>query len=135
LRVRQPEQRVMISILGRGQGVTDPGSWRKWYNQGRDFFGYAWGTPPSFLPTAMYDEEVKVVKAAFAEMQTLDAAPTRNTDELEPDPTKTVVDDPLGPRSFGLVGPSGTADGEDLLRSHDAAARSACADLGMDRVW
>jgi hypothetical protein len=36
------------------------------------------GTPPSFLPTAMYDEELKVVKAAFAEMQRLDAAQTRN---------------------------------------------------------
>jgi hypothetical protein len=39
-----------------------------------DFFGYAWGTPPSFLPTAMYDEELKVVKAAFAEIEKLDAA-------------------------------------------------------------
>jgi hypothetical protein len=45
---------------------------------GCDFFGYVWGTPPSFLPTAMYDEELKVVNAAFAEMQRLDAAQTRN---------------------------------------------------------
>jgi len=74
LRVRKPEQRVMTTIIGRGKGVTDPGSWRKWYDQGCDFFGYAWGTPPSFLPTAMYDEELKVVKAAFAEIEKLDAA-------------------------------------------------------------
>jgi hypothetical protein len=78
LRVRKPGQRVMTTIIGRGQGVTDPGSWKKWYDQGCDFFGYAWGTPPSFLPTAMYDEELKVVKAAFAEMQKLDAARARN---------------------------------------------------------
>jgi hypothetical protein len=73
LRVRKPGQRVMTTIIGRGKGVTDPGSWKKWYDQGCDFFGYAWGTPPSFLPTAMYCEELKVVKAAFAEMQRLDA--------------------------------------------------------------
>ena len=42
-----------------------------------NFFGYAWGTPPSFLPTAMYDEELKVVKAAFAEMQKLDGDQVR----------------------------------------------------------
>lgn len=46
--------------------------------QGCDFFGYAWGTPPSFLPTAMYDEELKVVKAAFAEIEKLDAERARN---------------------------------------------------------
>jgi hypothetical protein len=38
---------------------------------------YAWATPPSFLPTAMYDEELKAVKAAFAEMQRLDAQQMR----------------------------------------------------------
>ncbi|MGA2617094.1 MAG: hypothetical protein ABSF26_05740 [Thermoguttaceae bacterium] len=73
LRVRKPGQRVMTTIIGRGKGVTDPGSWRKWYDQGCDFFGYAWGTPPSFHPISIYDEELKVVKAAFAEINKLDA--------------------------------------------------------------
>jgi hypothetical protein len=36
------------------------------------------GTPPSFLPTAMYDEELKVVKAAFADIEKLDAVRARN---------------------------------------------------------
>ncbi len=72
-KVRKHGQRVMTTIIGRGKGVTDPGSWRKWYDQGCDFFGYAWGTPPSFHPLSMYDEELKVVKAAFAEMEKLDA--------------------------------------------------------------
>ena len=73
LRVKKPGQRVMTTIVGRGEGVTDPGSWKKWYAKGCDFFGYAWATPPTFFPTAMYDEELKVVKAAFAEMQERDA--------------------------------------------------------------
>ena len=73
LRVKKPGQRVMTTIVGRGEGVTDPGSWKKWYAKGCDFFGYAWATPPTFFPTAMYDEELKVVKAAFAEMQARDA--------------------------------------------------------------
>jgi hypothetical protein len=77
LRVRRPAQHVMTTIIGRGKGVTDPGSWKKWHDQGCDFFGYAWGTPPSFLPTARYDEELKVVRAAFAEMQRLDAERTK----------------------------------------------------------
>ena len=78
LKVRKPGQRVMTTIIGRGKGVTDPSSWRKWYDQGCDFFGYAWGTPPSFLPIPMYDEELKVVKTAFAEMEKLDAVKAKD---------------------------------------------------------
>lgn len=52
LRVRKPHQRVMTTIIGRLEGVKvcDPDSWRKWYAQGCDFFGYAFGTPPDFRP-------------------------------------------------------------------------------------
>lgn len=68
LNVRKPSQRVMTTIIGRSGGLSDPNTWRKWYERGCDFFGYAWGTPPTFQPVPMYHEEMKIVKAAFAEI-------------------------------------------------------------------
>ncbi len=50
LRVRKPHQRILTTIVGRLDGVCDPNSWRRWYAQGCDFFGYAWGAPPTSVP-------------------------------------------------------------------------------------
>ena len=52
LKIRKPHQRVMTTIIGRpnDKGVCDPNTWRKWYEAGCDFFGYAHGTPPDFRP-------------------------------------------------------------------------------------
>jgi hypothetical protein len=68
LSIRKPGQRVMTTIMGRGGGLSSPGSWRRWYAQGCDFFAYAWGTPPDFRPSPRYAEELEIVRAAFHEM-------------------------------------------------------------------
>lgn len=75
LSVRKPNQRLMTTIIGRvdeggrpDDGLCDPNSWRKWYERGCDFFGYAWGTPPDFRPHSSYKEELEIVRKAFHEM-------------------------------------------------------------------
>jgi hypothetical protein len=68
LEVRRPSQRVMTTIIGRGGGLSDPNTWEKWHQRGCDFFGYAWGTPPRFEPTAYYTEQLKITRRAFATM-------------------------------------------------------------------
>ena len=52
LKIRKPHQRVLTVITGRQDGVSDPNTWKRWYEAGCDFFGYAWGTPPDFRPHA-----------------------------------------------------------------------------------
>ncbi|MFP4026244.1 MAG: hypothetical protein ACLFWL_00445 [Candidatus Brocadiia bacterium] len=72
LEIRRPEQRVMTTITGRTQeGECDPASWRRWYEEGCDFFGYAWGQLPDFRPHPRYAEEIEIVRNAFAEMDRL----------------------------------------------------------------
>jgi hypothetical protein len=67
LSVRQPEQRVMTTVIGRLDGEhCDPQSWRKWVARGCDLFGYAWGTPPDFRPHPMYEAGLKTTREAFA---------------------------------------------------------------------
>ncbi len=70
LSVRRPHQRVMTTVLGRMQeGECDPNSWRRWYEAGCDFFGYAWGDPPDFRPHPRYEAGLEIVRSAFAEME------------------------------------------------------------------
>jgi hypothetical protein len=68
LSIRKPHQRVMTTIVGRQDGVSDPNTWKKWFNAGCDFFGYAWGTPPDFRPHPDYAAAVEVVRKAYKEM-------------------------------------------------------------------
>ncbi len=68
LEVRKPHQRVMTTIIGRSGGLSDPNTWEKWHRRGCDFFGYAWGTPPGFKPTADYKEQLEITRRAFAAM-------------------------------------------------------------------
>ena len=68
LSIRKPQQRVMTTIVGRQDGVSDPNTWKKWFNAGCDFFGYAWGTPPDFRPHSDYAAAVDVVRKAYREM-------------------------------------------------------------------
>jgi hypothetical protein len=68
LSIRKPGQRVMTTIVGRQDGVSDPNTWQKWYEAGCDFFGYAWGTPPDFRPHPDYLKEVDIVRAAYQQM-------------------------------------------------------------------
>jgi hypothetical protein len=58
----------MTTIVGRQDGVSDPNTWKKWFNAGCDFFGYAWGTPPDFHPHPDYAAAVDVVRKAYKEM-------------------------------------------------------------------
>lgn len=76
LEQKRPEQRVVTTIIGRtsdletviDKSLTDPASWKKWYDRGCDFFGYAWGTPPDFRPHPKYTEDLEIVRRAFKEM-------------------------------------------------------------------
>jgi hypothetical protein len=70
LSVRQPWQRVMTTLRGQaGEGLqADPTSWRRWYEEGCDFFGYAFGRPPDFRPHPKFEKEVSQVREAFHEM-------------------------------------------------------------------
>lgn len=69
LKVRKPNQRVLTTIIGRqDEGQCDANSWQKWYARGCDFQGYAWGTPPDFRPHPIYQQELEIVRRAFAEI-------------------------------------------------------------------
>jgi hypothetical protein len=68
LSIRKPHQRVMTTIVGRQDGVSDPNTWKRWFSAGCDFFGYAWGTPPDFRPHPDYAAAVEVVRKAYQEM-------------------------------------------------------------------
>jgi hypothetical protein len=68
LEIRKPHQRVMTTVVGRQDGVSDPTTWKKWYEAGCDFFGYAWGTPPDFRPHPAYSAAVEVVRQAYHQM-------------------------------------------------------------------
>ncbi len=70
LKIRMPHQRVMTVIVGRPdeKGLCDPNSWRKWYEKGCDFFGYAHGTPPDFHPHPSLRAQVEVLRNAYHAM-------------------------------------------------------------------
>jgi len=67
LKIRKPHQRVMTTIIGRpnDKGVCDPNTWKKWYEAGCDFFGYAHGTPPDFRP---HPFPQSIVRQAYHQM-------------------------------------------------------------------
>jgi hypothetical protein len=72
LSVRRPGQMVMTTITGRHEeGECDPNSWRRWYDAGCDFFGYAHGTPPDFRPHPRYNEHLAIIREAFRQMDVL----------------------------------------------------------------
>ena len=70
LKVRKPHQRVMTTIIGRPdeKGVCDANTWKKWYEKGCDFFGYAHGTPPDFRPHHSLTAQVEIVRQAYHQM-------------------------------------------------------------------
>ena len=70
LKIRKPHQRVMTTIIGieDKEGVCDPNSWKKWYEAGCDFFGYAHATPPDFRPPPSRREQVEIVRQAYRQM-------------------------------------------------------------------
>jgi hypothetical protein len=68
LSIRKPGQRVMTTIAGRGGGLSQPGTWRKWHEAGCDFFGYAWATPPDFRPHRAYAADLAITRAAYREV-------------------------------------------------------------------
>jgi len=68
LSVRKPHQRVMTTIAGRPDGTCDPTTWKKWYEAGCDFDGYAWGTPPDFRPHRDAKAAVDMVRQAYHQM-------------------------------------------------------------------
>lgn len=68
LKIRKPHQRVLTVITGRQDGVSDPNTWKRWYEAGCDFFGYAWGTPPNFRPHRKYDKELEITRNAYQAM-------------------------------------------------------------------
>lgn len=72
LSIRKPGQRVMTTLLGRqDDGECDPHSWRRWYDAGCDFFGYAWGAPGNFRPHPRYAKELEIIRSAFGAIQAM----------------------------------------------------------------
>ena len=70
LRVRKPGQRVMTTVIGMpAEGWCEPTLWRRWYDQGCDLFGYAFGTPPDFRPHPFYADKLEVTRQAFREIE------------------------------------------------------------------
>lgn len=67
LKIRKPNQTVMTTLMGHA-GQCDPDSWRKWFERGCDFSGYAWGTPPLLKLHPSYDQEVEIIRNAFQAM-------------------------------------------------------------------
>jgi hypothetical protein len=70
LKIRKPHQRVMMTIIGRPdkKGLCDPNTWKKWYEAGCDFFGYAHGITPDFRPHPSLHDQVEVVRHAYQQM-------------------------------------------------------------------
>ena len=70
LKIRKPQQRVMTTIIGRpdSNGLCNPNTWKKWYEAGCDFFGYAHGTPPDFRPNPTLRDQVEIVRQAYRQM-------------------------------------------------------------------
>ena len=69
LSIRRPGQGVWTTVIGRPDGVCDPDTWRRWYDAGCDFCGYAWGTPPDWHPHPSYAKGLDIVRNAFREMK------------------------------------------------------------------
>lgn len=70
LSVRKQHQRVMTTIIGRlDEGQCDPHTWKKWYERGCDFMGYAFSASPDFRPHRSYSAGLKIVRQAFREMR------------------------------------------------------------------
>jgi hypothetical protein len=66
LKIRQPGQRVMTTVIGRLDGdECDPTTWKKWRARGCDLMGYAWGTPPDFRPHPSYNQGLEITHQAF----------------------------------------------------------------------
>ena len=59
---------AMTTIVGREGGLSKPDTWRRWYQAGCDFFGYAWSTPPDFRPHPKFVKELEITCAAYHEM-------------------------------------------------------------------
>ena len=70
LKIRKPHQRVMTTIIGQQdkKGMCDPNTWKKWYEAGCDFFGYAHGIAPDFRPHPALHDQVEVVRHAYEQM-------------------------------------------------------------------
>jgi hypothetical protein len=67
---RRSDQRLMTTLRGQARAdlQADPTTWRTWYDEGCDFFAYAWGTPPKFHPHPKFQSQVSLVRQAFQEM-------------------------------------------------------------------
>src|SRR5208337_1298866 len=65
LSIRKPHQRVMTTIVGRLDGTCHANTWKKWYEAGCDFFGYALGTPPDFRPHPSYANDVEIARQGY----------------------------------------------------------------------
>jgi hypothetical protein len=70
LKIRKPHQRVMTTIIGRpdSNGLCNPNTWKKWYEAGCDFFGYAHGIAPDFRPNPTLRDQVEIVRQAYHQM-------------------------------------------------------------------
>lgn len=66
LKIRRPEQRVFLSVINCLDGFRfDTTTWRKWYDLGCDFQGYAWGSPPDWRPAKRFQAAIDGFREVF----------------------------------------------------------------------
>jgi hypothetical protein len=66
LKIRKPHQRVLTCVMGAM--ASDPNTWKRWYEAGCDFLGYAWGVPPDFRPHPRYAKQLESLRRAYHAM-------------------------------------------------------------------
>jgi hypothetical protein len=66
LQIKKPEQRLFLTVINCLDGfIFDTRSWKKWYDLGCDFLGYAWGTPPNWRPAPRFQNAIDGFRDIF----------------------------------------------------------------------
>lgn len=66
LAIKKPAQRLFLTVVNCLDGFKfDTESWRKWYERGCDFQGYAWGTPPDWRPAPRFHDAIASFRDVF----------------------------------------------------------------------
>ena len=66
LKIKRPDQRMFLTVINCLDGFKfDTASWKKWYDRGCDFQGYAWGTPPDWRPAPRFQKAIDGFRDTF----------------------------------------------------------------------
>ena len=69
LGIKKPDQRLFLTMVNFIDGFKfNKEKWRKWYELGCDFQGYAWGIPPDWRPAARFKDAVDSFREIFTQL-------------------------------------------------------------------